>query len=48
MTAPWRPTKLDVVIGSRYMKGGKDMDRPFHRQNDQQLRPLLFEDRAGS
>jgi dolichol-phosphate mannosyltransferase len=22
----------DVVLGSRYMPGGKDMDRPFHRQ----------------
>lgn len=24
--------KADVVLGSRYMKGGKDMDRPLHRQ----------------
>jgi dolichol-phosphate mannosyltransferase len=32
MTAPLAADKADVVIGSRYMKGGKDMDRPFHRQ----------------
>jgi dolichol-phosphate mannosyltransferase len=32
MTAPLAAQKADVVIGSRYMKGGKDMDRPFHRQ----------------
>ena len=24
--------EADVVLGSRYMPGGKDMDRPFHRQ----------------
>ncbi|HJT23395.1 MAG TPA: glycosyltransferase, partial [bacterium] len=24
--------QADVVIGSRYIPGGKDMDRPFHRQ----------------
>lgn len=24
--------QADVVIGSRYMPGGKDMDRPWHRQ----------------
>lgn len=24
--------EADVVIGSRYIPGGKDMDRPFHRQ----------------
>jgi dolichol-phosphate mannosyltransferase len=24
--------EADVVLGSRYMKGGKDIDRPFYRQ----------------
>ncbi|HVM32451.1 MAG TPA: polyprenol monophosphomannose synthase [bacterium] len=32
LTAPILAGKADVVIGSRYMPGGKDMDRPFHRQ----------------
>jgi len=30
--APLISKKGDMVIGSRYMLGGKDMDRPFHRQ----------------
>jgi len=29
---PLLSRSCDVVIGSRYMPGGKDMDRPFHRQ----------------
>ncbi len=32
LLAPLESGKADVVIGSRYMPGGKDMDRPFHRQ----------------
>lgn len=32
MIKPLASKEADVVIGSRYMKGGKDMDRPFHRQ----------------
>ena len=32
MTAPILAGKADVVIGSRYIPGGKDMDRPLHRQ----------------
>ncbi len=32
LIAPILSGKADVVIGSRYMPGGKDMDRPFHRQ----------------
>jgi dolichol-phosphate mannosyltransferase len=32
LVAPILAGKADVVIGSRYMDGGKDMDRPFHRQ----------------
>ena len=29
---PLMARQAEVVIGSRYMPGGKDMDRPFHRQ----------------
>lgn len=29
---PLQDRQADVVLGSRYMPGGKDMDRPFHRQ----------------
>ena len=29
---PLAAGEADVVIGSRYIPGGKDMDRPFHRQ----------------
>jgi dolichol-phosphate mannosyltransferase len=32
MLKPLASGEADVVIGSRYMEGGKDMDRPFHRQ----------------
>ncbi len=32
LLAPLAAGKADVVIGSRYIPGGKDMDRPFHRQ----------------
>ena len=32
LIAPILSKKADMVIGSRYMPGGKDMDRPFHRQ----------------
>lgn len=32
LLAPLASKKADVVIGSRYMPGGHDMDRPFHRQ----------------
>jgi len=32
MLKPLAVKEADVVIGSRYMEGGKDMDRPFHRQ----------------
>ena len=32
MLEPLATKEADVVIGSRYMEGGKDMDRPFHRQ----------------
>jgi dolichol-phosphate mannosyltransferase len=32
MLKPLASKKAEVVIGSRYMEGGKDMDRPFHRQ----------------
>ena len=32
MLKPLAAKEADVVIGSRYMEGGKDMDRPFHRQ----------------
>ena len=29
---PLEEKQADVVLGSRYMPGGKDVDRPFHRQ----------------
>jgi len=29
---PLEEKRADVVLGSRYMPGGKDVDRPFHRQ----------------
>jgi dolichol-phosphate mannosyltransferase len=29
---PIETGEADVVLGSRYMRGGKDMDRPFYRQ----------------
>ena len=32
LLSPLLQGKADVVLGSRYMEGGKDMDRPFHRQ----------------
>ena len=32
LLAPILSNRADVVIGSRYIPGGKDMDRPFHRQ----------------
>lgn len=32
LLAPLASKEADVVIGSRYMPGGKDMDRPFHRK----------------
>jgi dolichol-phosphate mannosyltransferase len=32
LLAPILSNAADVVIGSRYIPGGKDMDRPFHRQ----------------
>ena len=32
LVAPILSKKADMVIGSRYMPGGHDMDRPFHRQ----------------
>jgi dolichol-phosphate mannosyltransferase len=32
LLSPILSKKADVVIGSRYIPGGKDMDRPFHRQ----------------
>jgi dolichol-phosphate mannosyltransferase len=32
MLKPLEKKEADAVIGSRYMEGGKDMDRPFHRQ----------------
>jgi dolichol-phosphate mannosyltransferase len=32
MLEPIVKGKADVVLGSRYMEGGKDMDRPFYRQ----------------
>ena len=32
LLAPLASNKADVIVGSRYMPGGKDMNRPFHRQ----------------
>lgn len=32
MLKPLALKEADVIIGSRYMPGGKDMNRPFHRQ----------------
>jgi dolichol-phosphate mannosyltransferase len=32
LLAPLISKEADVVIGSRYMPGGKDMDRPLHRK----------------
>jgi dolichol-phosphate mannosyltransferase len=32
LLAPLAAGEADVVIGSRYVPGGKDMDRPFYRQ----------------
>ena len=32
LLAPIAQGEADVVLGSRYMAGGKDMDRPTHRQ----------------
>ena len=32
LLAPLAGREADVTLGSRYMAGGKDMDRPFHRQ----------------
>ncbi len=32
MLKPLISREADMVVGSRYIKGGKDMDRPFHRQ----------------
>ncbi len=32
LLAPLASRQADVVIGSRYIPGGKDMDRPFHRK----------------
>jgi len=32
LIAPIASKKADFVIGSRYIPGGQDMDRPFHRQ----------------
>lgn len=32
MLEPLAKGQADVIIGSRYMEGGKDMDRPMHRQ----------------
>jgi dolichol-phosphate mannosyltransferase len=32
MLEPLLAGEADVVLGSRYIPGGKDMDRPFHRQ----------------
>ncbi len=32
LVSPILQGKADVVIGSRYISGGKDMDRPLHRQ----------------
>lgn len=32
LLAPLKAGTADVALGSRYMPGGKDMDRPFHRQ----------------
>jgi len=32
LLAPIQSGGAEVVIGSRYIPGGKDMDRPFHRQ----------------
>jgi dolichol-phosphate mannosyltransferase len=32
MLGPLVSGEADVVVGSRYMEGGKDMNRPFHRQ----------------
>ncbi len=32
LLAPLKSKEADVVIGSRYIPGGKDLERPFHRQ----------------
>jgi len=32
LLAPLEAGEADVVLGSRYVPGGKDMDRPFYRQ----------------
>jgi dolichol-phosphate mannosyltransferase len=32
MLKPLASKEAEMVIGSRYIEGGKDMDRPFHRQ----------------
>ncbi len=32
MLAPIIQGKADMVLGSRYIRGGKDIDRPFYRQ----------------
>jgi dolichol-phosphate mannosyltransferase len=32
MLAPIQSGEADVVLGSRYIPGGKDVDRPIHRQ----------------
>lgn len=32
LLAPLEKGQADVVVGSRYMPGGKDLDRPLHRQ----------------
>ena len=42
LVAPLLKGEADVVIGSRYVPGGKDMDRPFHRQLTSNLAKLYL------
>jgi dolichol-phosphate mannosyltransferase len=47
LTAPLVSRSCDVVIGSRYIAGGKDMDRPFHRQITSNLAKLYLKSLLG-
>jgi dolichol-phosphate mannosyltransferase len=47
LTAPLLSLSCDVVIGSRYIPGGKDMDRPFHRQLTSNLAKLYLKSLLG-
>jgi dolichol-phosphate mannosyltransferase len=47
ITAPLLYGEADVVIGSRYIPGGKDMDRPFNRQLTSNLAKLYLKSILG-